>query len=644
MVRFAAAPYAERDSTLPGAFDLRAAAAWGAFQAHLPRPASIAAHARQIQAIAAQFEVRSDAALLAEAGAIRQGLLRTPAALRLRVFALVHTVVERHLGLRYHPVQLAGGRVLTGRRIAEMATGEGKTITAVLPAAAAALAGQAVHVVTVNDYLAKRDAERLRPVFAALGLTVGLVQGGDETPARRAAYTADITYVTNKEVAFDYLKDRIATTTARSSARLALSAALGAPREKLILRGLQTAIVDEADSVLVDEARTPLIISAERPNAALAAIAGQALEVARSLAPGADFVLDEGRRFVQLTAQGQNAVGERLEGGEGLFRARFAREQITTQALTALHLFALDRHYIVQDGAVQIVDEYTGRVMPDRSWEEGLHQMVEAKEGLALSGARDTLARITYQRFFNRYMHLSGMTGTAREVAGELRAVYGLHVVRLPPNRTLRRRNWGGTLLPRADDKWQDVARRAALVRQQDRPVLIGTQSVEASEALSAVLTAHDLPHVVLNARQDADEAAIVAQAGQAGRITVATNMAGRGTDIELAPGVAERGGLHVILTEFSDSRRIDRQLFGRAGRQGEPGSFESVVALDDGLFERFGRRLAQVARLLPGWLGLRVLRLGAQAAASRSNAGQRRRQVLADEHMEQAMGFVRKE
>ena len=644
MVRFAAAPYAEREAAIPGAFDLRATAAWGTVLAHLPRPASIAGHARQIRGIAAEYEGWSDASVLAEAGAIRQGLLRTPDALRSRVFALVYTVVERHLGLRYHPVQLAGGRVLTGRRVAEMATGEGKTITAVLPAAAAALAGQAVHIVTVNDYLAKRDAERLRPVFAALGLTVGLVQGGDETPARRAAYTADITYVTNKEVAFDYLKDRIATTQARSGARLALSAALGAPRDKLILRGLQTAIVDEADSVLVDEARTPLIISAERPNPALNAIAGRALAVANSLQTGADFVLDETRRVVQLTAQGQAAIGERLEGGEGLFRARFAREQITTQALTALHLFARDRHYIVQDGTVQIVDEYTGRVMPDRTWEEGLHQMVEAKEGLLLSGARDTLARITYQRFFNRYMNLSGMTGTGREVAGELRAVYGLRVTRLPPNRKLLRQNWGGTLLPRADAKWEDVARRAGVLQRKGRPVLVGTQSVEASEALSAVLDLHRLPHVVLNARQDADEAAIVGEAGAPGRITVATNMAGRGTDIGLAPGVADGGGLHVILTEFSDSRRIDRQLFGRAGRQGEPGSFESVVALDDGLFQRFGSRLARVARALPGWLALPLLRLSAQSAASRSNAGQRRRQILADEHMEQAMGFVRKE
>ena len=254
MARFAPAPYAERAAAIPGAFDLRAAAAWGAIDARLPRTVSIAAYARKIQTIAAQFDGQSDQALLAEAAALRQALLRTPAALRTRVFALVHAVVERHLGLRYHPVQLTGGRVLTGRRIAEMATGEGKTITAVLPAAAAALAGQAVHIVTVNDYLAKRDAERLRPVFAALGLTVGLVQTGDEAAARRAAYTADITYVTNKEVAFDYLKDRIASADARSGARHALSAALGVPRDGLILRGLQNAIVDEADSVLIDEA------------------------------------------------------------------------------------------------------------------------------------------------------------------------------------------------------------------------------------------------------------------------------------------------------------------------------------------------------------------------------------------------------
>jgi preprotein translocase subunit SecA len=284
--------------------------------------------------------------------------------------------------------------------------------------------------------------------------------------------------------------------------------------------------------------------------------------------------------------------------------------------------------------------------MPDRSWEQGLHQLVEAKEGVELTSTRETLARITYQRFFNRYLRLSGMTGTAREVAGELRAIYGLHVVSLPANRKLRRRNLGSRLMPDAAAKWTEVARRASRFTASGRPLLVGTQSVEASEALSAELSAHGLPHVVLNARQDAGEAEIVAAAGQPQSITVATNMAGRGTDIELGPGVAEAGGLHVILTGYHDSARIDRQLFGRAGRQGDPGSYESVVALDDELFERFAPRLTRMVRK-GGWLGRlawQLMRRRAQAAASRGHARQRREQVLADERFDQGMGFSGRE
>ena len=646
MVRYAAAPYAERAVARMGAFDLRAASAWGALEARWAWTGGIERHARAVEALAAGFARQTDIALLAEAAALRPALLRHGRQQQTRVFALVHAVVERTLGLRYYPVQLAGGRNLLRRCIVEMATGEGKTITAALPAAAAALAGHAVHVVTVNDYLAERDAARLRPVYAALGLTVGLVREGDEPAHRRAAYAADITYVTNKELAFDYLKDRIATAKARSGGRHAIAAALGDTRADLLLRGLQVAIVDEADSVLIDEARTPLIISAERPDATLAEIAGQALGLAQALVRGDDYVLDASLRTLRLTEAGKQAVGRAELRGTGLFRARFAREQIVAQALTALHLFERDRHYIVADGKVGIVDEYTGRVMADRTWEQGLHQLVEAKEGLALTGARETLARITYQRFFNRYVTLSGMTGTAREVAGELRAVYGLRVLRVPPNRTSLRRSLGSVLVADEPAKWQAVASRAAALAARGRPVLVGTPSVEASEALSTVLAAHPLPHVVLNARQDADEAEIVALAGHGGRITVATNMAGRGTDIALAPGVAEADGLHVILTAYHDSTRIDRQLFGRAGRQGDPGSFEGIVAMDDELFVRFGGWLARaLSRLaLPRPVALAVLRRVAQSAASRSNAAQRRHQVAADEQMEKGMGFTARE
>jgi preprotein translocase subunit SecA len=646
MARHAVAPYAERLNLVPGGFDLGVTQAFGAWDVRLARIARARGFVHRVRALAASMSGMSDIALLAEAGALRPGLLRAAEALRPKVFALVHVAVERHLGMRYFPVQLAGGRALTGRRIVEMATGEGKTITAALPGAAAALSGRPVHIVTVNDYLAERDANLLRPVYAALGLTVGLVTQGDEPEARRQAYAADVTYVTNKELTFDYLKDRIATAAARGDARHKVASLFGETRGGLLLRGLHVAIVDEADSVLIDEARTPLIISSHQQDASLAEMAGRALDIARELAAREHFVIDAANRSVLLNSAGRDVIAQRSEGFAGLFRARHAREQLVSQALTALHLLERDRHYVVTDGKVRIVDEYTGRIMPDRNWEQGLHQLVEAKEAIESTGTRDTLARITYQRFFNRYLQLSGMTGTAREVAGELRAVYGLRVVLLPPNRKLDRRDLGGRLVPDAAAKWTEVAKRAAGFIESGRPLLIGTQSVEASEALSAELTAHGLPHVVLNARQDAGEADIVARAGEPGRITVATNMAGRGTDIVLGPGVAEAGGLHVILTGYHDSKRIDRQLFGRSGRQGDPGSFESIVALDDELFQRFAPRLAGMIGG-GGWLtGLArtLLRRQAQAAASRRHAQQRREQVLADEKFDEAMGFAGRE
>lgn len=646
MARHAVAPYAERSFTLPGAFDLGLAQAVGTLRARWLRRATIEAEAREIKTLAAQLAGLSDIALLAEAAALRPALLRDGPRLLPRAFALTHVAVERHLGLRYHPVQLAGGRALTGRRLVEMATGEGKTITAALPAVAAALAGQPVHVVTVNDYLAERDAARLTPVYAALGLTVGLVKQGDAPDSRARAYAADITYVTNKELVFDYLKDRIATAGARGEARHRIAALFGEAGRGVLLRGLHVAIVDEADSVLIDEARTPLIISAERRDMALEETALRALDIARGLTEGEHYRLDTSSRSVVLLPPGQAAIAGRADALSGIFRATRAREQLVTQALTALHTLDRDRHYILADGKVQIVDEYTGRVMPDRSWEQGLHQLVEAKEGVALTGGRETLARITYQRFFNRYLQLSGMTGTAREVAGELRAVYGLGVLRLPTNRPARRQDLGRLILPDAAAKWAAVAARAARFAGGGRPLLIGTQSVEASETLSGALAARNLPHVVLNARQDAEEAAIIARAGEAGRITVATNMAGRGTDIELGPGVAAAGGLHVILTAYHDSGRIDRQLIGRAARQGDPGSAEAIVALDDEVFQRYAPRLAalvarggKLARLF--W---KILPGRAQAAASRSHASQRRQQLLADERFDKQMGFAGKE
>ncbi|HXF83441.1 MAG TPA: preprotein translocase subunit SecA [bacterium] len=556
-----------------------------------------------------------------------------------RAFALVRETAARTVGERPYDVQVIGGRVLLAGMVAEMETGEGKTLAATLPACTAALAGIPVHVITVNDYLASRDAAWMGPIYRALGLRVGTIVHGLDPEARSAAYACDVTYGTNKEVAFDYLKDRIALRDQPSRLRLQLERLLGegARPRRLLLRGLHFAIVDEADSVLVDEARTPLIISGGGEGAPEQRMYETALALARRLEPGRHVVIEGAQRAIRYTAAGEAHLTEMAQPLGGFWQARHRREELVRQALTALYLFERDRHYIVQDGKVAIVDEFTGRLMPDRSWEHGLHQLIEAKEGVPLTNPHDALARISYQRFFRRYLRLAGMTGTAREVAAELWAVYGLAVVSIRPNRPLRRRALPDRIYRTGEARWAAVADRIAEVHRSGRPVLVGTRSVAASEHLSAILTARGLAHQVLNARQDREEAEIIARAGGLGQITVATNMAGRGTDIRLGPGVGARGGLHVIATERHEAGRIDRQLFGRCGRQGDPGSYEAIVSLQDELFTVYGGRLGRwLAHLGLGRLAVRR----AQRTAERLHARMRRDLLKVDEQLDTALAF----
>jgi preprotein translocase subunit SecA len=576
----------------------------------------------------------------------REGFRGDPVA---RAFALVREAAARTIGQRPFDVQVIGGRILLGGMVAEMETGEGKTLAATLPASTAALAGIPVHIITVNDYLAARDAEWMGPICRALGLTVGVITHGMSPEARRAAYACDVTYCTNKEVVFDYLKDRILLGQRPSRVQLQLERLDGAHARvrQLLLRGLYFAIVDEADSVLVDEARTPLIISGSGGEEMEHRVYQTALEFAEGLEAGRDFLIDGHERAVRLTPLGQAHVAERTRSLVGVWTGRLRREELVQQALTARHLFHRDQHYLVQDGKVQIIDEYTGRLMPDRSWEHGLHQLLEVKEQCPLSRPTDPLARISYQRFFRRYHHLAGMTGTAREVAGELWAVYRLPVVSVPTNRPLIRRGSGNRVYPTAVAKWDAIVARIAHLHHHRRPVLVGTRSVAASEHLSRILTSAGLPHQVLNARQDREEAETIAGAGEPERITVATNMAGRGTDIRLSPGVAELGGLHVLATERHDARRIDRQLFGRGGRQGDPGSFEAIVSLEDELIEVHGggvwkwlaHAIARPGRPVLAWLGALAFRR-AQRAAERLHSRMRRDLLKLDEHLESALAF----
>ncbi|WP_253262206.1 efflux RND transporter periplasmic adaptor subunit [Ramlibacter montanisoli] len=452
-----------------------------------------------------------------------------------------------------------------------MATGEGKTLTAGLAACVAGVAGMPVHVVTVNDYLAERDAATLGPLYAFAGLRVGVVHHGIEPAERRLAYACDVTYCTNKELVFDYLRDRVAAGGRASAAQLRSRQLYdGAALQPPLLRGLHFAIVDECDSILVDEARTPLILAVKAGPVDHAAALPQALRIAGGLERGLHWSLNAARREIRLTDAGRAQATTACQDLGVPWPAAHVREHLVVQALCALHLYRRDHQYLVDaDGKVQIIDEYTGRVLPGRTWEQGLHQMIETKEGVPLSEQTRTLARITYQRFFCRYLRLAGMTGTARELAHELSVVYRLETVVVPTHRPVVRTVLKARLCADAASKWQAVAAFAAQRQAAGQPVLVGTRSVEASEELSAVLASRAVEHQVLNARQDAEEAAIVAAAGRRGAVTVATNMAGRGTDIALGEGAAGLGGLCVVLTEFHESPRIDRQLFGRGRARG---------------------------------------------------------------------------
>jgi len=444
-------------------------------------------------------------------------------------------------------------------------------------------------------------------------------------------------------VVFDYLKDRLLLQQENRALHLKIEALHRAdPRvSRLMMRGLCFAVVDEADSVLVDEARTPLIISPGRGPGDEERVYRQALDAARRMLAGRDYLVSERERHVDLTDLGRAHAARLTNRYGGVWNVPSHRENIVRQALAALHLYLRDKHYIVDEGHVRIVDEYTGRVMADRSWERGLHQMVEAKEGLEISGRQETLARISYQRFFRRYLRLAGMTGTAREVAGELRAVYGLNTVRIPTNRPQARKINSDLIYPSSQTKWQAIAVQVAELHKSGRPVLVGTRSVVDSEHISGLLDEAGIQHNVLNARQNRTEAEIVAQAGQPGRVTVATNMAGRGTDIRLAPGVSKAGGLFVIASERHEAGRIDRQLFGRSGRQGDPGEGQAMVSLDDELVRGvFGSLLDRLrSRHLPGWLG-RMLFNWAQRTTERRHSAVRKRLLHSDESLQDLLAF----
>ena len=586
-----------------------------------------------VGALEREYVERSDAELQRRLLAFREEIRhggRAAAAVLLPALAAIREAADRQLGLRPFPVQLMGALALQRGYLAEMATGEGKTLTAGLAAVLAGWSKRPCHVVTVNDYLVRRDAAWLSPLFHFCGVRVGIVTGELDPVARAKGYGCDVTYVTSKELLADFLRDRLRLGRMQDATRRLIRRMLmpqSGLQDGLVLRGLHTAIVDEADSVLIDEAVTPLIISATHANDSLREAVRLAKEMASRLVEAEDYRAVLRYREIELTAAGEEKLEAMAEPLPGLWRGPDRRRELVIQALVACEYHHRDKQYIVEEDKLVIVDEFTGRPMPQRTWREGLHQAIEAKEGLPISDPTETVARLSFQRFFRCFHKLSGMTGTAREAAGEFWQVYNLPVVRIPSNRPCVRKQWPDRVFLDEAEKWKAVVEEILRVHASGRPVLIGTRNVQASEQLGGWLAERGLEAKVLNATRLEEEAGIVAVAGERGRITIATNMAGRGTDIKLGVGVAGLGGLHVIATERHESGRVDRQLFGRAGRQGDPGSAQAILSAEDELVRR---HLSVAVRQVLRQALRRGLCLKGNVAAGAFQLAQGRAQALA--------------
>jgi preprotein translocase subunit SecA len=507
-------------------------------------------------------------------------------------FTLAREACRRGCGLRHYDVQLLAGAALCERTIVEMQTGEGKTLTAALPLYVFALFGKGAYLATSNDYLARRDADWLKPSFALLGLTVDAVTAASSPEQRRSAYRCDVTYGTGKEFGFDFLRDRL-----KADPRESAALAADRPHAAALQRSPFFMLVDEADNVLIDDAGTPLIIAAApRPVApATAARYVTAAAHAPRLEEATHYEYDALKRRVELTTAGRALVRGLPFPPEAQRIGWPTLYEDAERAVLARRNYKRETQYVVRNGEIVIVDEFTGRIAEGRKWRDGLHQAIEAQERLPITDDGGQAARITVQEFFRRFPNLAGMTGTAANSAGEFYGVYEAPTFVVPTNRPSQRRALPPLVFASAEAKWQGIVAEVRTLHDAGRPVLIGTRSIEKSQLLAQLLDAAALPHVVLNAREIAREAEIVAGAGQAGQVTVATNMAGRGTDILLGPGVAELGGLHVILSEMHEASRIDRQFIGRGGRQGDPGSFRFFLSLDDELLtEALGERRAK--------------------------------------------------
>lgn len=674
---------------LPGACSLQAVQprlegldAWvhqwqGRWQRWRLQHAGLRAQAVQVLQACEALSALDDAALALQLQHCREQMRRDPAQAKghlLQALAMAGHMAHRSLGLRPYVVQFMGALTLHQGHLAEMATGEGKTLTVGLAAVLAAWSGRACHVITANDYLAQRDAQEMQPLLAACGVSVASVFAQVDAAERPHCYAHDVVYLTAKELLADHLRDEIGQGSQRQREQAAFGAWLNAaevphPRVHptpdlapspspapeasrasapgwLLVRGLHTAIVDEADSILIDEAATPLILAAPRESRGLAEAVGAVAQLAEGLVQGQDYQLQTQARTVSLLPAGVAQLSAMAPALPPVWRPAARREELLRQALLVRHFFWPGHHYVVHEDEIVLLDEFTGRMTPGRALTAGLHQAIEAHQGVPLTQPNESLTQMSFQAFFSRFAKLCGCTGTGFEVADELWRVYALQVRRIPTHRPRQTVYHPPCVLPRTEDKWAAIAQEVRTEHAKGRPVLVGVRSVAASQDLARLL--QDLPDVqVLNALNHLQEAAIVAAAGAPGRVTLATNMAGRGTDIRLGEAVAQRGGLHVIVAEINESARVDRQLAGRCGRQGDPGSVSTYYALDDALAERmlapWLRRslMALARRAWPGTGALAHQLFHWAQRQTEAHAFARRWSVLkADEWMRSALPF----
>ncbi len=630
-----------RRSEVPKGFDVIAARAAMLVEARRVTLSWLRAEAEQVDALAPDVRNHSEAALDQIISETRESFVRGrhSAELVRRGLAIVREVARRLTGEEAYPVQLMGALALYHGRIVQMLTGEGKTLTGSIAAPLIAWHRRHLHVFTVNDYLARRDAASREAIYRRCLLRVGAIQQEMGQAERFDMYSRAIVYGTPKQITADWLRDLIrmgpqATPWAGRQSLIASGEAGAGP----MIPGLQAALVDEADAVLIDEGVVPLIIARARRTDEMAEVYRRAATIAAALDEGPDYAIDHLRKRAELKDRGEHRCSQMFaQADEPIWKARRRAEELIRQALIARHCYLKGHQYQIVDGRIVIVDEYTGRLLPDRNWEHGLHQAVEAKEKVEVTADRETMARMSFQRFFRSYPFLCGMTGTAADATREMERVYTRPVMAVPTNRPMIREQWPVRIFRTAEAKWNAIAKSVADLHEAGRPVLVGTRSIEASEHLSGKLGARGLAHKVLNANFDKEEAELIADAGRGGKgtppasIVVATNMAGRGTDIKPDTEAIGAGGLHVILTEMHGAKRIDRQFIGRAGRQGDPGSAQIFLSLEDELVRLHARRAAGLVKALGGGeeLGgaakaaaVRLFRLAQRDSESRARRG----------------------